>query len=264
MSARTHILLTCALSFACAPSGDNAGAEAQPPTPAPGGPTAPTFTKAPDVKAPEVNAPDVKSAETGPEGEEIFTVEGELDIDRVAGGKEFQGVWFETDSARYVLSYRPADRFLPFQEKRVTVTGYVEHIPPNVQSIGATHFVVRDIALAPGETPHDPVPTAPLTPRMVRTAAEVMASANRWVQIVGTLTGSTPDASSDWVEVTVDVDGVAVTFTLSEHYYQKGWAAHEGEAITVPGRFGDDPASSFHHVPRDEACPGEDPDCWTR
>ncbi len=199
---------------------------------------------------------------TGPEGEEFVTLEGFLDIDRVPGGKRFQGVWFETASSRYVITYRPEARYFPFVEKRVTVTGYVEYIPPHVQHIGATHFIIKDIALAPGETPHDPVPTELLPPRTVRTAAEVTAAAGRWVQAVGTLKGSTATDSSTWVEANVDVGGAVLEVTLSAHLYGKHWEANEGKTVTVPGRVSKDTHHKLYVADATRVCAGENLDCW--
>jgi hypothetical protein len=256
VSPRAARLLACAaLLGACAPSGERAAASSTP-AEAPGAPSAPE----PPTEDPEVKP--VNDPETGPEGEAIVTVEGVLDIDRVPGGKRFQGVWLETASGRYVITYRPHARYFPFVEKRVAVTGYVEHIPPHVQSIGATHFVVQDIALAPGESPHDPVPTDLLPPRPVRAGAEVAAAAGRWVQAVATLKGSTPTDSSTWVEANLDVGGEPVKVTLSAHLYEKHWARLEGQTLTVPGRLSQGTPRELYVADSSRVCAGEDLGCW--
>ena len=200
--------------------------------------------------------------ETGPEGEEIVTLEGVLDIDRVAGGKRFQGVWLETASSRYVIAYRPNERYFPFVEKRVTVTGYVEHIPPHVQHIGATHFVIKDIALARGEPPHDPVPTELLPPRAVRAGAEVEAAAGRWVQAIGILKGSAPTDSSARVKASVDVGGAVLEVILSAHLYERHWAQLEGKTLTVAGRLSEETPRRLYTADATRVCAGEDLECW--
>jgi hypothetical protein len=113
-------------------------------------PSAPgTSAKEPVVIAP---APSTSSATAEPPSRPRTEedIEATLRIDDHAGGKHFQGVWLERDDgARWVISYRADDWWLPFRDHRVRVQGVVYE--PQGQAVMATHFRVKTLALTPGE-----------------------------------------------------------------------------------------------------------------
>jgi hypothetical protein len=113
---------------------------------------------------------------------------GFLDIDRVAGGKRLQGVWLTKDNGRkLVISYRPQERFFPFVEKRVRIIGSTRWPDSSRQALQMTHLDVEKIELAPGETPHDPVPDTLLEPPNVDSIDEASRRTDLWVTVVGEL-----------------------------------------------------------------------------
>lgn len=69
-------------------------------------------------------------------------------IDAQPGGKKFQGVWLEFDThQQWVIAYRPHELWRGFAGEAVIVTG--QCYEPFGQAIGATHFRVERMRLAP-------------------------------------------------------------------------------------------------------------------
>ncbi len=118
----------------------------------------------------------------------------------VAGGKRLQAASLHFDDGEaWIRSYRPVAAELQYAEKRVVVTGRPYTNSPYVQSVAGTHFELDTIALAPGETPYDPIPTRIPAPPFVEDRAALEARVGLWAHCLGTLTSlEAPGDDSPW------------------------------------------------------------------
>ena len=156
-----------------------------------------------------------------------------LDIDRLEGGKGFQGTWLEKpDGTRLVVSYSPVPEYFQFIEKRVVVQGETYMPAPYEQHIGATHIRVRSIALAPGETAG---PGSLPLPRLVTTRSQL--APGRWIEAQGTLRSATKHADDDWCDaVMVLGDGTEVGASMYITEMESKWTPLVGSGVTVMGK----------------------------
>ena len=163
-----------------------------------------------------------------------------FEIDRVAGGKRFQGSWLLLPSGReLVLSYRPMPEHFDLVGKKVVATGKHYSNPPHVQSIGADHFQLHSLKAAPGETPISPKPTSLPAPPLVNNQAEFRGMLRRWVQLRATLVGKAEvqDTGQYWVDVILELeDGTQIHATFSKTTYEREYAALEGKRVSTTGR----------------------------
>ena len=158
-------------------------------------------------------------------------------IDPVAGSKRLQAVSLHFDEGEpWILHYRPMRGELQYADKRVTVRGRPYTNSPLVQSVMGTHFEMASIALAPGETPWDPVPTEIPAPAQVRTAAELEARSGLWAHCVGHLTRYGPlPGDSFWSTGSFTLeDGTAVD--LPQLSTDTAFGDLVGKQATVLGR----------------------------
>ncbi|MCP4807044.1 MAG: hypothetical protein GY913_26640 [Proteobacteria bacterium] len=163
-----------------------------------------------------------------------------------SGGKRLQAVQLVfDDGTSWIRSYRPLISEYEFIDKRVVVTGRPYENSPYVQSVGGTHFEVETIALAPGETAWDSIPTVLPAPPQVRTAAELEARQDLWAHVVGTLSSVDYDGHTHAAVLVLD-DGTSVPFVLFaptsfgpdlRDEDPKTWV---GRRITALGRVWDD------------------------
>ena len=161
--------------------------------------------------------------------------EGRYEVDPIPGGKRFQGAWLVLDDdTRYVIAYRPGSKHFKFLDKRVLVRGRLYMPGRDTQHILATHLEVHSIELAPGESPYLLPPTEPVAPPVARTAAELAARNDRWVQVVGSLKSVRDDPDSflgiSWLRL---ADGTVV---CARNVRMEKWSRHVGEAVTVTSR----------------------------
>lgn len=166
------------------------------------------------------------------------SVEGILEIDRVAGGKDFQGTWLlRDDGGDYVLSYRPDASLFKFVGKRVFAIGQPYRPGRDEQHINAQHFKLLTMVLAPGEAAWDPEPTAlPPAPR-VTTAAGLAAMARRWVEAEGTLTSEwTLEDGGYWGNARLRLDNGHVSVSVSKSAWDTEWAPLVGTDVLVTAR----------------------------
>jgi len=166
------------------------------------------------------------------------SVEGTLEIDRVAGGKRFQGTWLlRDDGGDYVLSYRPDPELFRFVGKRVFAIGQPYRPGPEEQHVEAQHFKLITMVLAPGETPWEPAPTELPPPPRVGTAAGLAAMARRWVVAEGTLTDEwTPDEVGGSGTARLRLDNGEVSVTVTETAWRDVWAPLIGKEVDVTAR----------------------------
>lgn len=107
------------------------------PRPADGDRDAPSSSVRPDEPAPAAEP-------EGAQAPERF--EATLRIDPEPGAKQFQGVWVERDDGqRWVVDYRARGWWMPFDGRRVRVSG--RRYEPRGEAITATHFRVHELAL---------------------------------------------------------------------------------------------------------------------
>lgn len=163
-----------------------------------------------------------------------------FEIDRVAGGKRFQGSWLLLPSGQeLLLSYRPMPEYFDLLGKKVVATGKHYSNPPHVQSIGADHFELHDLKIAPGNKPITPKPTELPAPPLVRDEEAFRAMFRRWVQLRGTLLGESKDNDKEdsWIEVVIALeDGTRVHANFYKLTYQREFAQLEGKRISTTGR----------------------------
>lgn len=164
--------------------------------------------------------------------------EGVLEIDRVAGGKRFQGTWIlRDDGGDYVLSYRPDPSLYKFVGKRVFAVGQPYRPGANEQHILAEHFKLITILLAPGETPYDPEPTELPPPPRVGTAAGLAAMARRWVIAEGTLTDDHAFVDGEqWGTARLRLDNGEVPVHVSRNAWRTTWLPLVGKEVAVTAR----------------------------
>jgi hypothetical protein len=142
----------------------------------------------PDERSAAVDGEPEAESETTQEATDMkerhTTLTGVLTIDPISMGKRFQGTWLRTGDTDYVITYRARARYLPFQGKRVVVTGEAYRPGPNVQHIQAEHLRIETIELADGETPHSPPPEGVLPPPVVTNRAE-LGEVTKWAVVIG-------------------------------------------------------------------------------
>ena len=163
------------------------------------------------------------------------TFEGTLDMDRVSGGKAFQGMY----AGGYVLSYRAEPQYYRFVGKRVLVHGRRVIPGPQAQQImGVRHFEVQSIELAPGEVPWDPEPTEIPPAPVVATEAELRAMRRQWVRAAGTLGEVTKDDKryGHGTCPLVLSDGATVTVEVRTEEWPTRWQPLVGTLVTVTAR----------------------------
>jgi len=170
--------------------------------------------------------------------EPLETFEAWFDIDRIAGSKRFQGCWLRLDDgARLVIGYRAVPEYFGFVDRRVKVTGRRYTNPPTVQQIGAQHFQLHSIELAPGEQPAVPLPSTLPAPPMVNSAAELLQRDGRWVQLVGTLRSAELRPEDEWGDaVVVLADGTRILVPdIYTSSLNQRWRPLIGNTVTVTG-----------------------------
>lgn len=190
-------------------------------------------------------------------------MEGFLDMERLASGKRFQGTWIHLDAGEpLLLSYRPVPEYFGFVERRVVFTG--ERYEPRGQAVGAQHFRIATIELAPGETPYDPVPATLPKPPVLRDRASLRARHGRWVQVVGTLMPGKAlpkDGSLETMETSIRLqDGSLVMSRTAKSYYERDWRALEGQVVTSLGKLHID-HGALRLGYASSVCPGEVDGC---
>jgi len=199
----------------------------------------PPIPSVPKEKPFEPSDPRASQGPYAPSIGAAMSFEAVLDIDRVSGGKMFQGTWLlRDDGTKYVVGYRPVQRFFRFVGKRVTVSGIPYWNSPMVQSISGTHFYITDIALAPGETAWQPEPTGLPPPPRVSTADALRALAHRWVEVEGVL-GAWQAGEQRWGRTTLQLaDGTTVTVEVLDDYWRSTWEPLVGTKVVVTAQVG--------------------------
>lgn len=157
---------------------------------------------------------------------------GYLDIDRVSGGKRAQPVTLKTATTTYLLAYRPDPKYYPFVGKEVLAE--LEPYQPEGQAMSGDHARVKSIKLAPDQTPHNPVPTKLLPPKIVTTKAELLSHIGKWVQFEATfLKHHKPKTSRYWTSVHLKgPGGLILRAHISESSLKDGWQG----TVTVVGQ----------------------------
>lgn len=166
-----------------------------------------------------------------------------FEVDRVPGGKRFQGSWLLLGSGeRLLLSYRPLPGYFHLLGKRVIATGRHKTHAPHEQQIGADHFELSSMEAAPGEAPITPKPVQLPSPPHVKTRAEFRAHFGRWVRIHPTFTGlATPQEDSRWLRLGLKLeDGSALEVHTSTSDYEKSWRPLAGKQLTLLGEASSD------------------------
>lgn len=184
----------------------------------------------------------MREGESGPQGRaevipaELTAYEGILDMDRVAGGKRFQGTWLRRDDGtRLLLSYRPMPEHFNLIERRVVVRG--EHYSPEGQAIMAEHFRPSTIELAKGEPPAGEPPKEIPLPARSTTGDALRARVGGWAEVHATLVEARPGSHGhDWREVVFRMDdGTEFVTTEAEWVVDKSYRPHFGARVTVLG-----------------------------
>jgi len=176
-----HAAWLTLLGLGCAAAGGpQPGAETSP------GSAAPEEVAVPDETVPGIPGPDDYEPTFG----ERTEFEALYRIAPSPAGKRLQEVLLVRDDGEsWIRSYRPVAEEFQYQEKRVAVSGRPYTNSPYVQSVGGTHFELETIALAPGETPYDPLPTDLPPPPLARTADAARALMGWYAVCVGTREG---------------------------------------------------------------------------
>ncbi|CAN0342949.1 unnamed protein product, partial [Laminaria digitata] len=144
-------------------------------------------------------------------------------IDRIPGGKRFQGSWLLLPGGRaLLLSYRPIPEHFDLVGKRVVATGRHYSNPPHIQQISADHFELHAIKPAPGVSPITPKPDTLPIPDRVRDASEFRAMLGRWVQVTGTLRGPAPEQDGGfWIDIQLAMeDGTILNASVPKSRYE--------------------------------------------
>jgi hypothetical protein len=221
---RRHLALACALL-----AGSCSGA------------SQPAKSKTPEtLSPPPESAPASQQAPGGKlQGDKrSVTFEARFDIDRLAGGKRFQGAMLYLDSGRVLVAgYRPIPRYFQFVDKRVRVTGRHYTPSPDVQHVSGDHFSIEKMQLAEGETPYDPKPTALPTPPTVTRGSELEPRNRRWVQLFAVLDAGRREKDDYWCDVVLKLsDGVLVSGSVYYLSFDNRWRPLMGQKVTVIGR----------------------------
>jgi hypothetical protein len=161
-----------------------------------------------------------------------------LDMDRLEGGKRFQGTWLEKPNGeRLLVSYRLVPEYFRFVEKRVLVTGDPYRPGAHEQHIDATHFTVKSIDLAPGETPYDPPPQELPPPPLVTKRAELETRLDRWIEVQGNLRSAGKHADDDWCDAIITLpDTTELTTQIYFTEMESTWKPLVGQPVTVLGK----------------------------
>lgn len=183
--------------------------------------------------------------------------EAMLRMDPLPQGKRFQGTWLVfDDGTRWLVAYRPLERYLPLVDKRVVAKGRPYTLPNTVQHIGATHFEIDSLTPAEGVTPRDPAPERLPAPPLARSLDDL--AGHEWVQVVGTLTALDQDPENRFARVgSLALAGGETVRIAWAPAGDSSWQAHVGEQVTVLAQpAGDPPALRAHRI-----CRGEVPRC---
>ncbi len=181
---------------------------------------------------------DEPPAKRAPSNKDIVTFTARFDIDRLSGGKRFQGsILYRDGLDPLVCSYRPLKQYFEFVDRRVVVQGYHWSPPANAQQIMASHFAITSMKLAPGEKPYATKPTALPRPPMVRDKKGLEGKKDRWVQVVGTLKGGQKPKDEAWGTANLDLgDGTRVEASVYWMRYEQDWKPLVGKQVTVTGK----------------------------
>lgn len=192
------------------------------------------------------------------------TVTVTYEVDAIPGGKRFQGAWLvHADGRRWVVSYRPVPGHFEFIDRKVVVTGRLKSFPPTVQQIGATHFEVDKMVLAPGQKAH-PVHNKELpAPPRADTAATARARLGRWVTLVGTLGAITkpPEGTRKNITTTIRLKDATIPIGWISPYNVTGWEPLVGKRVTVVGPLAKTADGALRIDGRSAICDGEIPRC---
>ncbi len=170
---------------------------------------------------------------------EIVTYKARFDIDRIPGGKMFQGsILYLDDGSSLVASYRPIKEYFHLVDQRVVVKGYHWSPPVNAQQIMADHFSITEMSLDPAASPvYTTKPKQLPPPPAVRTGKELAARHKRWVRVIGKLTGGKKPQKGTWgtAELTL-ADGAKAETGVYWLTYERDWKPLVGQQVTVTGK----------------------------
>ncbi len=203
-------------------------------------------------------------APTTVDGKTVERFVATVEIDRVPGGKRFQGTWLIRDDGRiHVVSYRPKPEWFGFVGKRVMVAAVDNNPPAHAQQIGADHVAVIDIKLVDNvPAPSPALSTLPAAP-WVATADALAKLEHRWVS-VAVLAPPQPTACDGWCDVALTLDGGGgiVTTRESASTWERSFKGHVGELVTVVGRVSLEAGKPF--IGTAAVCPGRVETCGAR
>lgn len=189
-------------------------------------------------------------------------VEGIYVVDPAPGSRMLQAAWLLLpDGTAWIVSYEPDPSRYAYVDKRVVVNGRPFEPSRLVQSVGATHLEVDEMALAPGETPYDPPPTSLPAPPMIATVGELAARVHRWAMVPGTLTaiqGAPGSALRDGTWKLPDGTELPVVDIPDSH----DWDLLVGQPATLLAGILPDPrGSGALRLDASTLCAGEAPRC---
>lgn len=186
--------------------------------------------------------------------------EGRLEIDPVAGGKRFQGVWLVTDEGdRFLITYRPREKYFPYVDRRVIIDGEEFEPDPRTQHIMADHLRVHSIDVTGGDTPIEPAPDRLPAPPLVDDAGGLLERDGLWTLATGVLDSLEAPGKSTVYGGTLrlaDESTLAIGSIDGEQALQ-----YEGDEVTVLGRLhvGEDGKPQINRVLA--ICPGRAERC---
>lgn len=186
--------------------------------------------------------PGKAQARPGPkEKPKIVSYSARFDIDRLPGGKMFQGsILYLGDGSTLVASYRPMKQYFHLVDQRVAVKGFHWSPPAHAQQIMASHFTITEMSLDPKASPF--YATKPIqlpAPPAVRTGKELAARDGRWVRVIGTLRGGSKPKNEAWgtAELTL-ADGALAYASVYWSTYELEWKPLVGQDVTITGKAG--------------------------
>lgn len=179
--------------------------------------------------------PQKASTRTKPQ---LVTFTARFDIDRLPGGKMFQGsILYLDDGRQLVASYRPMKAYFEFVDRRVVVSGHHYSPPREAQQIMADHFSIKSMKLAPGQPPYPSKPTRLPRPTLVRKRSELEARHGRWVTLVGKLASGQKRANDSWCDATLKLaDGTPVGTEMYIGSFNSEWRPLMGKQVSVTGK----------------------------